>query len=159
MLGLGVGAVVWAPTAGLFGRRPVYVAGSALLIASSAWAAASPSYASLIIARLVQGAAASPGEFLVSVTISEIYQPHERGFRLGVYMLLLAAGKSLAPLIGAGVIQGLGWRWVLWYVYLKQFYEQTDMDRLSTILSGISFSFIFVFARETYWARNNRSVR
>ncbi|BCS19493.1 uncharacterized protein APUU_12321A [Aspergillus puulaauensis] len=141
MLGLGVGAAVWSPTAALFGRRPVYVAGSVLLIASSAWAAASPSYASLIIARLVQGIASSPGEFLVSVTISEIYQPHERGFRLGVYMLLLAAGKSLAPLIGAGVIQGLGWRWALW---------------LTTILSGISFSFIFIFARETYWARGAR---
>lgn len=33
------------------------------------------------------------------------------------------------------------------------------MARLTTILSGISFSFIFVFARETYWARSVRSVR
>lgn len=137
MLGLGVGAVVWAPTAALFGRRPVYVAGSVLLIASSAWAAASPSYASLVIARLVQGAAASPGEFLVSVTISEIYQPHERGFRLGVYMLLLAAGKSLAPLIGAGVIQGLGWRWVLWYVYLKQLMDELTWTGFQPFYPGL----------------------
>lgn len=160
MLGLGVGAAVWSPTAALFGRRPVYVAGSVLLIASSAWAAASPSYASLIIARLVQGIASSPGEFLVSVTISEIYQPHERGFRLGVYMLLLAAGKSLAPLIGAGVIQRLGWRWALWYAsgIFDMRYGLTH-DRLTTILSGISFSFIFVFARETYWARGAGNVR
>lgn len=126
MLGLGVGAAVWSPTAALFGRRPVYVAGSVLLIASSAWAAASPSYASLMIARLVQGIASSPGELLVSVTISEIYQPHERGFRLGIYMLLLAAGKSLAPLIGAGVIQGLGWRWALWYALSIHYMQYVD---------------------------------
>jgi MFS family permease len=117
MLGLGVGAIIWSPTATLFGRRPVYAAGSIVLIASSAWAAASPSYASLILARFVQGLASSPGEFLVSVTISEIYKPQERGFRLGIYMLLLAAGKSLSPLIGAGVIQNLNWRWVMWYVF------------------------------------------
>ncbi|KAL2865075.1 major facilitator superfamily domain-containing protein [Aspergillus lucknowensis] len=139
MLGLGVGAVVWCPTATLYGRRPVYLGAAVLLIASSAWAAASPSYASLILARLVQGIAASPGEFLVSVTVSEIYQPQERGFRLGIYMSLIAAGKSLAPLIGAGVIQGVGWRWVMW---------------LSVIASVLCLGFIFVFARETYWARS-----
>ncbi|KAL4901687.1 major facilitator superfamily domain-containing protein [Aspergillus multicolor] len=114
MLGLGFGALGWSVIATIFGRRPVYVLGSGLLIISSAWAAASPSYVSLLLARLMQGLAAAPGEFLVSVSISEIYSPQERGFRLGIYMLLLAGGKSLSPLVGAGVIQGLGWRWVLW---------------------------------------------
>jgi MFS family permease len=116
MLGLGVGALVWCPTATLYGRRPVYLAAALLLMASCAWAAASPSYASLILSRLLQGLAATPGELLVSVTVSEIFLPQERGFRLGIYMSLIAAGKSLSPLIGAGVIQGLGWRWVMWYV-------------------------------------------
>ncbi|KAL4746874.1 hypothetical protein BDW72DRAFT_210095 [Aspergillus terricola var. indicus] len=139
MLGLGFGALIGSPTATLFGRRPVYVSGSALLVASSAWAAASPSYASLILARFVQGLAAAPGEFLVSVSISEIYTPQERGFRLGIYMLLLAGGKSLSPLIGAGAIQRLGWRWVLWIL---------------TIASGACFSCLFLFASETYWARD-----
>ncbi|KAL4940000.1 hypothetical protein BDV06DRAFT_230682 [Aspergillus oleicola] len=141
MLGLGAGAVILAPTAALFGRRPVYVAGSILLTATSAWAAASPSFASLLLARFSQGFASSPGEFLVSVTISEVYQPQERGFRLGIYMLLLAAGKSLSPLIGAGVIQRLGWRWVMW---------------ISTMVSGLCFGSIFTFAKETYWARDGR---
>ncbi|KAJ0416698.1 major facilitator superfamily domain-containing protein [Aspergillus carlsbadensis] len=139
MLGLGVGALVWCPTATLYGRRPVYLAAALLLVASCAWAAASPSYASLILSRLLQGLAASPGEMLVSVTVSEIFLPQERGFRLGIYMSLIAAGKSLSPLIGAGVIQGLGWRWVMW---------------LGMIASGILFVFIVVFARETYWARS-----
>jgi MFS family permease len=116
MLGLGVGALVWCPTATLYGRRPVYLVAALLLMASCAWAAASPSYASLILSRLLQGLAATPGELLVSVTVSEIFLPQERGFRLGIYMSLIAAGKSLSPLIGAGVIQGLGWRWVMWYV-------------------------------------------
>ncbi|KAL4802192.1 major facilitator superfamily domain-containing protein, partial [Aspergillus unguis] len=143
MLGLGVGAAVWAPTASLFGRRPVYVLGSVLLIISSAWAAASPSFPSLVLARLVQGIAASPGEFLVSVTVSEIYTPQERGFRLGIYMLLLAGGKSLAPLIGAAVIQSLGWRWVLWVI---------------AIASAACFIGMFLLARETFWSRDEDDI-
>ncbi|KAL3468985.1 major facilitator superfamily domain-containing protein [Aspergillus californicus] len=143
MLGLGAGAVIWSPTATLFGRRPVYVGGGTLLIASCAWAAASPSYTSLILSRFMQGLAASPGEFLVSVTISEIYQPQERGFRLGIFMLLLAAGKSLSPLIGAGVIQALDWRCVMWVM---------------TISSGINLTLVFALARETYWARGRDTV-
>ncbi|KAL2826735.1 major facilitator superfamily domain-containing protein [Aspergillus pseudoustus] len=139
MLGLGVGAVVWCPTATLYGRRPVYLGAAILFVASCAWAAASQGYASLILARLLQGLAATPGEMLVSVTVSEIFSPQERGFRLGIYMSLIAAGKSLSPLIGAGIIQGLGWRWVMW---------------LSMVASGICFVFLLVFARETYWARS-----
>ncbi|RDW63191.1 uncharacterized protein DSM5745_10302 [Aspergillus mulundensis] len=142
MLGLAFGALGWSVLATVFGRRPVYVLGSAGLIVSSAWAAASPSYVSLLLARLVQGAAAAPGEFLVGVSISEVYGPQERGFRLGVYMLLLAGGKSLSPLLGAGVIQALGWRWVLWII---------------TIAAGVCFTCLFFLARETYWAREYSS--
>ncbi|KAL2815118.1 major facilitator superfamily domain-containing protein [Aspergillus granulosus] len=142
MLGLGVGAVIWCPTATLFGRRPVYLSAAVLLVASCAWTAASQGYASLILARLLQGFAATPGEMLVSVTVSEIFLPQERGFRLGIYMSLIAAGKSLSPLIGAGIIQGLGWRWVMW---------------IGVIASGICFVLLVVFSRETYWARSMNS--
>jgi len=115
MLGLGLGSIVASPTAILFGKRPVYLAGIILFVISSVWCAVSPSYASLVVARIVMGLAVSPVECLPSATIAEIFFLHERAFRLGIYTLLLLGGKNLIPLVSAAIIQGLSWQWVFWY--------------------------------------------
>ena len=114
MLGMGLGSVIFSPTAILWGKRPVYLFSAILLIACSIWCAVSPSFNSLVAARVFQGVAVSPVECLPSATIAEIFFLHERAYRLGVYTLLLLGGKNLVPLVSAAVIQRLGWRWVFW---------------------------------------------
>ena len=57
MMGLGVGSVVFSPTAILFGKRPVYLVGIMLFIVSAVWCAVSPNYASLVVARVFMGLA------------------------------------------------------------------------------------------------------
>jgi hypothetical protein len=114
MMGLGLGSVVASPTAILYGKRPVYLVSAFIFIASCVWCAMSPSFTSLVIARIFQGLAVSPVECLPSATIAEIFFLHERAFRIGIYTLLLLGGKNLVPLISAVVIQSLGWRWVFW---------------------------------------------
>jgi hypothetical protein len=114
MMGLGVGSVVASPTAILWGKRPVYLVGAVMFILSAVWCALSPSYVSLLLARIFQGIALSPVECLPSATIAEIFFLHERAYRIGIYTLLLLGGKNLVPLVSAAVIQSLGWRWVFW---------------------------------------------
>jgi MFS family permease len=114
MLGLGVGSVFASPTAILYGKRPVYLVGAVMFILSGIWCALSPTYVSLLIARIFQGIALSPVECLPSATIAEIFFLHERAYRIGIYTLLLLGGKNLIPLISAAIIQSLGWRWVFW---------------------------------------------
>lgn len=115
MMGLGLGCVVTSPTAILFGKRPVYLVCIVLFILSSVWCALSPTYASLVVARIFMGMAVSPVECLPSATIAEIFFLHERAYRLGIYTLLLLSGKNLIPLVSAAIIQGLhSWRWVFW---------------------------------------------
>jgi multidrug resistance protein len=138
MLGLGLGSVVASPTAILFGKRPVYLGAIILFILSSIWCALSPNYASLVVARIVQGFAVSPVECLPSATIAEIFFLHERAYRLGIYTLLLLGGKNLIPLVSAVVVQSLGWRWVFW---------------ITAIVVGFCFFLIFFFVPETFWDR------
>jgi MFS family permease len=114
MLGLGVGSVIWSPTAILFGKRPVYLASAVMFLLSNVWCAASHNFTSLILARIFQGIAISPVECLPSATVAEIYFMHERAFRLGIYTLLLLGGKNLVPLVSAAIISNLGWHWVFW---------------------------------------------
>ncbi|EDN10798.1 predicted protein [Histoplasma mississippiense (nom. inval.)] len=54
MLGLGLGSVVMSPTAILYGKRPIYLLGSALFIVSAVWCAVSPNFVSLLLARIFQ---------------------------------------------------------------------------------------------------------
>ncbi|KAJ8109143.1 hypothetical protein OPT61_g7675 [Boeremia exigua] len=142
MLGLGLGSVIASPTAILWGKRPVYLAAIILFTLSSVWCALSPNYASLVIARIVQGFAVSPVECLPSASIAEIFFLHERAYRLGVYTLLLLGGKNLIPLVSAAVVQSLGWRWVFWVI---------------AIVVGFSFFLIFFFVPETFWDRTPRA--
>lgn len=78
MMGMGVGSVFASPTAILWGKRPVYLISAVLFIGTSVWCAASPSFSSLMAARVFQGMAVSPVECLPSATIAEIYFLHER---------------------------------------------------------------------------------
>lgn len=114
MMGLGVGSVIFSPTAILYGKRPVYLGSAILFIGTSLWAAWSPSFESLLAARVFQGIAVSPVECLPSATIAEIFFLHERAYRIGIYTLLLLGGKNLVPLVSAAVIGSFGWRWVFW---------------------------------------------
>jgi MFS family permease len=114
MMGLGLGSVIFSPTAILFGKRPVYLGCILLFIISAIWCALSPNYPSLVVARIFMGFAVSPCECLPSATVAEIFFLHERAYRLGVYTLLLLSGKNLIPLISAAIIQTLDWQWVFW---------------------------------------------
>lgn len=111
MMGLGLGSVIFSPTAILWGKRPVYLFSSVMFIATSLWAGFSPSFGSLIAARVFQGVSVSPVECLPSATIAEIFFLHERAYRIGIYTLLLLGGKNLVPLVSAIVIGAHGWRW------------------------------------------------
>lgn len=141
MLGLGIGSVIFSPTAILYGKRPIYLLSSVLFVVSSIWCAAAPDYANLAVARIFQGIAVSPVECLPSATIAEIFFLHERAFRIGVYTLLLLGGKNLVPLVSAAIIQGLSWRWVFWIV---------------AIIVGFGGLMLFLFVPETFWDRTPR---
>jgi MFS family permease len=141
MLGLGIGCVIASPTALIFGKRPVYLAGVILFLVASIWAAASQSYPSLVVARIVMGLGVSPCEALPSATIAEIFFLHERAYRIGIYTFLLLGGKNLVPLVSAAIIQTLGWRWVFWIV---------------AMVVGFNFVLLFLFVPETFWDRTPR---
>ncbi|KAL1968096.1 hypothetical protein VTN77DRAFT_2226 [Rasamsonia byssochlamydoides] len=141
MLGLGLGSVIMAPTAILWGKRPIYLLGATLFILSAVWCALSPNYASLVVARIFQGIAVSPVECLPSATIAEIFFLHERAYRVGIYTLLLLGGKNLVPLVSAAIIESHGWRWVFWVV---------------AMIVGGCLLLLFFFVPETFWDRTPR---
>ncbi|KAF5023493.1 hypothetical protein F66182_4444 [Fusarium sp. NRRL 66182] len=138
MMGMGLGSVIFSPTAILWGKRPVYLASSILFIGTSLWCGWSPSYNSLLAARVFQGVSVSPVECLPSATIAEIFFLHERAYRIGIYTLLLLGGKNLVPLVSAAIIGSFGWRWTFWIL---------------AMIVGLGAVLLFLFVPETFWDR------
>lgn len=69
-VGLAMGCVFFIPFAKKFGRRPVYLISTALMLVTSFWAAEIKTLAELYITNLLQGLAGATNEAIVQITVS-----------------------------------------------------------------------------------------
>ncbi|MFI7601956.1 MFS transporter [Actinoplanes sp. NPDC049681] len=98
------------------GRRDVFIAGLAMFTLASAAAGMATSALWLIVARLVQGAAAGVVNPQVSGLIQQLFKPAERGRPFGLLGATIGVSTAVGPLLGGLLIQLLGaeqgWRWI-----------------------------------------------
>lgn len=100
----------------IHGRRNVFIAGLALFTVSSAAAGLATSPEWLIIARLIQGAAAGVVNPQVVGMIQQMFQGSERGRPFGLLGSVIGISTAIGPLLG-GLLIALdgtheGWRLV-----------------------------------------------
>ena len=95
-----------------YGRRRLFVTGTIVFAAASAWCGIAPGVTQLIAARALQGAGAAllvPGSLAI---ISSSFGERERGAAIGAW----AAGTSIAagggPVLGGWLVEHLSWRWI-----------------------------------------------
>ncbi|OQV09744.1 hypothetical protein CLAIMM_13833 [Cladophialophora immunda] len=86
---IGCSNFVWVPLAVYYGKRPIFLVSSALLVASTAWAARATSFESLLAASALTGVAAGSTEAIGAAIVNDIYFLHQRATKMSI-----------------------GWRWV-----------------------------------------------
>ena len=100
----------------IYGYRRMLTIGLVGFILSSAACGFAMDSATLILARLVQGASAALMSPQVQSTIQLLYRPRERVAVLGVFGILGGAAAVAGPLVGGLLIEadlfGLGWRMI-----------------------------------------------
>jgi EmrB/QacA subfamily drug resistance transporter len=100
------------------GRRNVFIAGLALFTLSSAAAGLAQSAAALVVARLIQGAAAGILNPQVVGLIQQLFPPAERGRPFGMLGATVGISTAIGPLLGGLLIHLAGaqegWRWVFY---------------------------------------------
>jgi EmrB/QacA subfamily drug resistance transporter len=100
------------------GRRNVFIAGLAVFTLASAAAGLATSALWLIVARLVQGAAAGVVNPQVSGLIQQMFKPAERGRPFGLLGATIGISTAVGPLLGGLLIQifgaAEGWRWIFY---------------------------------------------
>ena len=95
-----------------FGRRKVFVCGTVLFAAASAWCGLSDSMDMLIVARAAQGLGAAmlvPGSLAI---ISASFPEQTRGKAIGTWSGFTAITAAIGPVIGGWLVEHAGWQWV-----------------------------------------------
>jgi EmrB/QacA subfamily drug resistance transporter len=100
------------------GRRNVFIAGLLLFTVSSVAAGLATGALWLVVARLVQGAAAGVVNPQVSGLIQQLFEPRERGKPFGLLGATIGISTAVGPLLGGVLIQVFGaqegWRWIFY---------------------------------------------
>ncbi|MBA2702067.1 MAG: MFS transporter [Chloroflexi bacterium] len=93
-----------------YGRRRVYAIGLAAFAATSAMCGFAPTLETMVVARLLQGAAGAllvPGSLAI---ISEAFEGEARGRAFGLWASATSALTILGPIIGGLTVDTVGWR-------------------------------------------------
>ncbi len=98
----------------LFGRKPFYIAGVAILLLGSAMSGSSQSMEQLIAFRAVQGLGAGMIMGIAFAIIGDVFPPAERGKWSGLMTGVFASASVIGPLIGGSLTDHVNWRWVFY---------------------------------------------
>ncbi|KAJ7718592.1 vacuolar DHA amino acid exporter [Mycena maculata] len=132
--------LLWSAISEVKGRKIVYVVSLAIFTAGSIVVATSKTIALVIAFRCIQAIGSSAVMSIGAATLADIFDPVERGTKMGVYYMAPLLGPSLAPIMGGVLTTGFNWRAPFWFL---------------AIVSGLSCISIFVFLRDTW--RKERS--
>ncbi|RSH92160.1 hypothetical protein EHS25_008575 [Saitozyma podzolica] len=134
--GFGIAPLVLAPLSEEFGRKWTYIVAIAIFTILHVMIALAKNIETVLINRILMGAAGSIGATLVGGTISDIYVPAERGMPMTVFAFCAMFGTGIGPVIMSWVEANpkLQWRWIQW---------------IQLILMGAYFPTVFLALKET----------
>ncbi|ORY68914.1 putative cycloheximide resistance protein [Pseudomassariella vexata] len=137
---IGISLFIFNPLAKKYGRRPVYVICSIIMLSGSLWGGFAKDYKSFLGSRIWSGLGMAPYEVLVQCTIADMYYVHQRATRIAAWNMFLLCGISGGALIAGYIIQDQGWQWTfIW----------------CAILFGALLPLVFFFVPETAYNRPN----
>ncbi|KAF4449352.1 hypothetical protein F53441_7330 [Fusarium austroafricanum] len=111
---IGLGNFIILPVALAYGRRPVFLVSTIILLAATIGSAAQNSYNGHLATRVMQGLATGASESLLPLMLTEVTFLHERGRVFGLYWTVQNVLSSLMNLTSSYETAALGWRWYYW---------------------------------------------
>jgi DHA1 family bicyclomycin/chloramphenicol resistance-like MFS transporter len=114
LIGFSFGALIYGPLSDRFGRKPILCVGLGMYAMAAVFAAQAPTLGFLIIARAMQGFAASSGMVLSRAIILDRWRGEEASRALSWVSMFMFFTPVLAPLVG-GYVAGFNyWPAVFW---------------------------------------------
>ncbi len=102
----------WADRA--IGQRGSIVAALLLFLAGSIIGGLAPGEHVLIVARIIQGAAAGIVQPMAMIILFKVYPPDRRGAAMGIFGIGVVLAPALGPWIGGLLMDTFNWRYVFY---------------------------------------------
>ncbi|ODO08669.1 MFS multidrug transporter [Cryptococcus wingfieldii CBS 7118] len=136
LIGLGLGAMPFAPLSELYGRLPVYLITIFLATVFQIACAVAPNLPALLILRLIAGVWSTTPLSNAGGSLNDVGDPVLRTIAMPLFSTAGFLGPCLGPIIGGFVAQNpaYGWRWCYW---------------VCAIWNGLAFLLCFFFMPET----------
>jgi MFS transporter, DHA2 family, multidrug resistance protein len=117
----------WADRA--FGQRATIVGALGLFAASSILGGMAPDENTLILARILQGAAAGVIQPLTMTIVFQVFPPEKRGSAMGIFGIGVVLAPALGPYVGGVLMDSFDWRFV--------FYLGVPFGLIGMVLGGM----------------------
>ena len=138
-LGLAVGPLIWSSLADIYGRRVIFIIGTVMAFGATIGAAKAPNYSGYMAARFFQGLGVAPGATVGLAAINDMFYEHERGQKIGLWVLAIDSGLLVGPIFG-GFLNIVSAAWIQWF---------------TAILFAVLLALELAFMPETLYPRNN----
>ena len=114
VFGMGLGTLLSGPLSDAVGRRRVMLSGAVLYCLGAGLAAVAPTLETMIAARVLQGIGASGPRVAAQAMIRDLYAGRGMARVSSFVMMTFTLVPAIAPLMGAWIIAGFGWRGIFW---------------------------------------------
>jgi len=109
-LAYAIGVPLYGKVSDLVGVRRVFTLGLLGFASGGLICALAPSFAVLVLGRVVQGIGGAAIPALAFVAVAKVLPPGERGAALGIIASSVGIGSAVGPIAGGAVGQIFGWR-------------------------------------------------
>ncbi|OAG36431.1 hypothetical protein AYO21_09416 [Fonsecaea monophora] len=118
VLGYAVGPLFLAPLSEIYGRYPVVMISSWMLVAWLLGCGFAPDMASLIVMRFLAGLGGSAIITISPAVVGDLYPVERRAFGSAIIAGSQSLGPIVGPICGGFITEYLTWRWAYWILVL-----------------------------------------
>ena len=116
MVGIALSQLIMGPLSDKFGRRPVLLAGLALMVVASVGASLAQTLPQLIAARFLQALGGASGMVISRAIIRDLYPRERVGAMFSLVIAVMMVAQMLSALAGGLLEITFGWRAIFYFI-------------------------------------------